>query len=217
MSDKSTETNKRPWYFWVMIFALIGALLVAGGALLLYEPEATTVEILPPLPTATDLPTATPSPLEVYVTGAVLRPQERLSLAPGTRVEDAIEAAGGAAENANLDAVNLAQRLQDGDMIFVPTLPVQDQDDDETGDSTPSPTVEISTPTPNAPRLVNINLADQAELETLPGIGPSLAGRILDYREANGPFATIEDLENVAGIGSRTIENLRPYITVGSN
>ena len=193
----------------IIVGLLIAAgLLVGGYALLNQESPSTTVEILPPNPTATDLPTETPSPIEVYVVGAVSEPESRLSLPPGSRVEDAIAGAGGALENANLSAVNLAQTLRDGDMIFVPSI----------GETVPAETIgqptAIITPTPNAPRTININTATVEELVTLPGIGETRANDIIAYREANGPFTTVDDLVNVSGIGEGTLENLREFITV---
>jgi competence protein ComEA len=182
------------------------AIIGGGYVLLSQDAPGTTVEILPPGPTATALPTATPSPLEIYVVGAVQNPDARLSLPPGSRVEDAIEAAGGALGTANLSVVNLAQTLQDGDMIFVPSV-----EETFSGETVGQ---DISTPTPNAPRLVNINTATQEELETLPGIGPSRAQDIIAYREANGPFESVDDLENVSGIGPATIDGFRDRVTV---
>ncbi|MBI5929120.1 MAG: helix-hairpin-helix domain-containing protein [Chloroflexi bacterium] len=197
------EQPKRSPYGPIIALIFAAALFVAGGIYLLREPKHTTVEIIPPQPTATDLPTATPAPLEIYVTGAVQNPQARLTLPIGSRVEDAIAAAGGALENADLDAVNLAQRLQDGDMIFVPTLPAEAEDTD----GNPAPT-------PNAPRVVNINEATLDDLDALPGIGPTTAQAIIDYRTANGPFESIEELLEVEGIGEGTLNKIRDYVTV---
>jgi competence protein ComEA len=194
-------------------FIIIGlvlaiALLAGTYALLNQESPSTTVEILPPNPTATDLPTETPSPIEVYVVGAVNEPQARLTLPHGSRVEDAIEGAGGALNIANLSAVNLAQILHDGDMVFVPSV------DDNVPAETVGEESEIITPTPNAPRIININTATVEELVTLPGIGETRANDIIAYREANGPFVTVDDLVNVSGIGEGTLETLRPLISV---
>lgn len=197
------EKSQRSPYGLIITLIFAAALLVAGGIYLLREPKHTTVEIIPPQPTATDLPTATPAPLEIYVTGAVQNPQSRLSLPVGSRVEDAIAAAGGVLENADLDAVNLAQRLQDGDQIFVPTLPAEG----ETSEGN-------ALPTPNAPRIVNINEATLEELDTLPGIGPTTAQAIIDYRAANGPFESIDELLEVQGIGEGTLDDIRVYVTV---
>lgn len=197
------EKSQRSPYGLIITLIFAAALFVAGAIYLLREPKHTTVEIVPPQPTATDLPTATPAPLEIYVTGAVQNPQSRLSLPVGSRVEDAIAAAGGVLENADLDAVNLAQRLQDGDQIFVPTLPAEG----ETGEGN-------ALPTPNAPRIVNINEATLEELDTLPGIGPTTAQAIVDYRNANGPFESIDELLEVQGIGEGTLDDIRAYVTV---
>lgn len=142
--------------------------------------------------------TATPGAITVYVTGAVAEPQSMVSLEPGSRVRDALAAAGGATDDADLDAVNLSAVLNDGDYVYVPPL-------DE-----PS----IQTPTPNRPPLVHINIATAAELETLPGIGPALAQAIIDYREENGPFTSIEQLDEVPGIGPAKLDGIRDQIVI---
>ena len=78
-----------------------------------------------------------------------------------------------------------------------------------------SPSVSSTTPaTPDAPAVININTADQIELEQIPGIGPVKAAAIIDHRDASGPFAAVEDLLDVTGIGPATLESLRPYVTV---
>lgn len=192
------------------------ALIVATAYLFFYEPPTTTIQILPPAPTPTNLPTATPAPLEIYVTGAIQTPQARITLLPGSRVEDAIAAAGGTTDDALLDAVNLAQLLHDGDQVHVPF---------KSTDSTDSPaTLVLPTPNtsnPTAPvaassssTLININTATLTELETLPSIGPALGQRIIDYRTQNGPFQSVDDLVNVSGIGPSILERLRPLVTV---
>jgi competence protein ComEA len=186
---------------------IIGLGILGGGYLLLTQrPTAATVEILPPLPTLTATVSPTPAPLEIYVTGAVVNRQTRLNLPAGSRVEDALAAVGGVLPGANLEVVNLAMVLQDGDMIYVPFV-----QEEVTG-----PTVgqNIQTPTPNTPRRINLNTATQAELETLPGIGPAKAQEILAHRITKGRFATVEDLLEVDGIGPSTLDDLRPFIYV---
>lgn len=213
-SQPPSETQGNNLYWSIAMIGLAVAIVVSVVYLSLNKPETTTVEIQPPLPTATERPTATPSPIEVHVVGEVNDMVEgegvRLSMPPGSRVEDAIEAAGGPTDNANLEAVNLAQLLQDGDRIEVPAKVSVD----EVGEENASNTEPVSSPTRNAPRIVNINEADLDELTTLPRIGETTAQRIIDYREANGPFETIEDLVNVEGIGEGTLDNLRDLITV---
>jgi competence protein ComEA len=145
---------------------------------------------------AVQMVTSTLGVYTVYITGEVVHPQTMVSLPGGSRVEDAIKAAGGTTSNADLSRVNLSQILNDGDQVHVPPL---------VGD-------DIQTPTPNHLPLVHINSATLEELDTLPGIGPSLAQAIIDYRTENGPFSGPEDLDNVPGIGPSILEDLRPLI-----
>ena len=175
------------------------ALAVAGGILLLLitRPQPVEITIYPPLPTATAPPTSTPSPLTVYVTGAVTNPDTLYSLPPDSRVLDAIDAAGGALDGANMAGVNLAGILRDGDQIHVPFV-----SEDDTALATPS-----------GGNLVYINSATLEELETLPGIGPALAGAILDYRQNNGAFASFAALDDVSGIGPAMLERLEGLIS----
>ena len=136
------------------------------------------------------------SRLLVHVAGEVHHPGVVL-LEPGSRVVDAIEAAGGATRSAVLAGINLAAPLIDGSQIIVP--------------STKDPR---STPASSGDGLVQVNTASTAELETLPGVGPVMAGRIVSHREQNGPFAVFEDLLDVPGIGEATLARLRPLIRI---
>lgn len=208
------STNREPLldrFKWLILLG-VGLLIVAAFAyLLLQEDDPVTITIQPPPPTATHTPTLTPAPLEIYVTGAVNRPESRHALPTGSRVEDAIAVAGGAAANADLSAVNLAQPLRDGDLVHVPVRAAAAFVDQE---SESVPATLPSTPTPNAPRPINLNTATQAELETLPGIGPAKAQAIIEYRTANGPFTSVEQITDISGIGPATLEDLRPFVAV---
>jgi competence protein ComEA len=119
-------------------------------------------------------------------------------------VSQAIEAAGGPLEDAILDMVNMAATLEDGQQIYVP---VKGDTDSET--HTP-----ISIFVPASEDKININTASAAKLETLPGIGPSLAKKIVEYRETLGLFLKLEDLLNVSGIGPSKFEGIKDLITV---
>lgn len=180
----------------VVALGLVIAVIALGGVLLLLSrPAPVQIIINPPIPTPTQTPRG---PLLIYVTGAVASPG-MVQVAPGGRVQDVLSAAGGAASDADLVQVNLAAFVQDGDQIHVPAQ----------GSSTGS-----ALATPSGGLRININTADATALETLPGIGPITAARIIDYRTANGPFATPEDLMNVQGIGDATFESLAPLIRV---
>jgi competence protein ComEA len=147
-------------------------------------------------------PTVTPQPLRVYVSGAVVQPGV-VTLSAGSLLVDALDAAGGVADDADMDSINLAAPLVDNQHVIVPRRV-----------ATPQPGVEAASVSPtNA--LVNINTATAAELEILPHIGPAMAQRIIAYREDHGPFERIEDLQEVDGIGETRYKDLAPLITVG--
>jgi competence protein ComEA len=153
---------------------------------------------------------ATPAPLRVHVVGAVLRPGV-YALPPGSIAQDALEAAGGATSAANLQGLNLAALLHDGEQIIVPQMAGAEGTNAPAGGAAPTPSATNSAA---AGGLVNINTATAAELETLPEIGPALAQRIVDYRTAHGPFAALDDLLEVSGIGPATLDAIRDYITL---
>lgn len=142
----------------------------------------------------------------VHVVGAVRHPGVQ-RLASGTRVADAVEAAGGLLGNAAADGVNLARVVQDGEQIVVPT-----RDQWAAG----GPTASASGDARAGPGggKVDINSADVARLDTLPGVGPATAQRIVTDREANGPFASVEDLGRVPGIGEKKLDALKDLICV---
>lgn len=182
----------------VILFLAVINLVALGGALLLMSrPEPAVITIHPPVPTATPLPTATPAPILVYVTGAVHQPGTRHILPFGSRVHDAIAAAGGETDLADLSRVNLAAIARDGDQIHVASI---HQDS------------AAALPTPSGGSRVYINTATLDELDTLPGIGPKMAQRIAAYRDAAGPFKSLDDLDKVPGIGPVTLAKLRGLV-----
>lgn len=176
--------------------ALVGIFLLAlagGVALLVRQGRPQGVEVV--------LPTPTPlSTLQVYLTGAVGRPGV-YTFRPGERLAEALEAAGGPAPDADLTQINLAARLQDQDHLHVPRV----------GEA-----VRLPEGSPGAQKAsrINLNRATAAELEALPGIGPTRAAAIVEYRQRQGEFKTVEDLVKVRGIGPTTLQGLRDLVTV---
>jgi len=156
------------------------------------------------------LPAPTKAPVTVHIIGAVPRPG-LYEFAEGARVQNAIDAAGGILAEANVNAINLAALLEDGQQLDIPYIDGIVPADDTTVEL-PSST-EVATSDPNV-ELVNINTATLEELDTLPGIGPTTAQKIIDYRTTNGPFAAIEDITNVSGIGPATFENIKTLIKI---
>jgi len=148
----------------------------------------------------------------VHVTGEV-RYNGIIDLVEGDRIADAIERAGGITTEANLMHVNLAYMLSDGQRIYIPHI-----EDTEThhGDIVTEENGEniIIGGNNERGRLININRATQTELETLTGVGPSTALRIIEYRRENGNFRSVEDIKSVSGIGAARFEAIRSHITI---
>ena len=153
------------------------------------------------------------SEVVVHVAGAVASPGV-YTVSEGARVQDAVDAAGGFASDAASDAVNLARTLQDGEQILIPT---EEQVESGAYASTLSSTDASSSAgsdEQSTSSLININTASVEELDTLPGIGPVTAQAIVDERESNGAFTSIEDIQRVSGIGEKKFEKLKDSICV---
>jgi competence protein ComEA len=175
---------------------LFGVLLVLGVPRLLHRGAApVAVPLLRPPRSAHP---ARASTLVVDVAGAVRRPGLH-ELAPGTRIADAVAAAGGATAKADISAVNLAAPIADGEQIVVPV-----HGSGAVGASSGA------APSPTAP--LDLNSASLEQLDALPGIGPTTAQKILDYRQAHGSFHSIADLDAVPGIGQGRIEQLKGLV-----
>lgn len=164
----------------------------------------------------------------VHITGEVKK-VGIITLEEGARIADAITVAGGATKEADLQEVNLAYKLQDGQKIYIPNKKEKEKNETKTYITTESGNNVIKQEnSSNSTNLgtnknsqekggnkkVNINEARQEELEQLPGIGPSIASRIIEYRKQNGKFQKIEDLQNVKGIGDAKYANIKDYVTV---
>ena len=151
--------------------------------------------------------------IKIYITGEVINPGV-YELAVDSRIEDAISIAGGITPNANLHDVNLAFILEDAMKIYIPNTAeeVDAASIISTGSSDMSKS--ISNESTSKSSKININKASSSELEKIPGVGPSIAQKIITYREENGKFSSIDDLKNVSGIGSKKFESIKDYITV---
>jgi competence protein ComEA len=164
--------------------------------------QAETAAPLAAAATSAADPEATGGTVTVDVTGKVRRPGI-VVLDPGARVVDALRAAGGQREGVDLSTLNLARLLIDGEQIVVGAQQAT------------VPALPSGSSTPGAPAtLVNLNTASQAELETLPDVGPVTALAILAWRDEHGGFTSVDELLEVDGIGETTLSNLAPYVTV---
>ncbi|WP_099780189.1 helix-hairpin-helix domain-containing protein [Streptococcus suis] len=148
-----------------------------------------------------------PSLLVVDVKGAVVKPG-LYTLEADARVNDAVEAAGGLTSQANPKSINLAQKLSDEAVVYVAS---KDENISVVASTTASSAMSQEEKNTS---LVNLNTATEADLQTISGIGAKRATDIIAYREANGGFKSVDDLNNVSGIGDKTMESIRPYVTV---
>ena len=188
----------------VVFLSIVGIIAFVVIYVILKRPETAS----PPLaitlqPRPTDEPaTPTPATINVYVSGAVKKP-DVYALPLSSIVKDAITAAGGATADADLDRINLATRLADQMQVYVPRK----------GEAAPPP--QSGSAPGAATEKINLNTASAEELDQLPGIGPAIAKAIIDYRTKNGPFKQIEDINAVKGIGDALFEKIKDLITVG--
>jgi competence protein ComEA len=216
-------TRVRAWTGWVgagrivtgVVFAVA---LVAGGWWLLRPPPPPIEAGLPYAATSTVAPSSASAPpvpavpstasspavIVVHVAGAVAEPGV-YELPSGARVGAAIDTAGGPSRRADPGALNLAAPLGDGDRVYVPRI----------GETVPRVAVEDAPAGSAAPAgPVDVNRATAEELATLPGIGPTTAAAIVEHREQNGPFASVDDLEAVRGIGPAKLDAIRDLVSV---
>ncbi|HVF53875.1 MAG TPA: helix-hairpin-helix domain-containing protein [Actinomycetota bacterium] len=187
------------WMIGTGVVAVVLLAVVVSG-------RGAPAQIAPPAMEAVVAPSTEPtgaleSTVLVHVAGAV-RHSGLYELPSGARVADAVAAAGGASRRGDLDLLNLAEILSDGQKILVPT---------RGGAATPAEGVSSS---PAGPHIVNLNTASPAELETIPGIGPTKAAAIVSYREEVGLFTSVDQILEVAGIGPATLDAIRPYIAI---
>ncbi len=186
----STETANRRLFLLVFVFAVtVGAILVSLNSAKPYESSAESFTIEEPSESIEE------SNVFVHVVGEVEKPGI-YTVALGGRVFDAIVAAGGFTNSADQSTVNLAREVSDGEQVVVLAAGAQ------------------AAATGSQSALISLNRASQLELEGLPGVGPTLAGRMVDWRTANGGFKKIEDLLKVSGIGSKMFDGIRDLVTL---
>lgn len=177
-----------------VLLILVAAAL--GGTMYGYYSEQETLT----LDAGTNVQAETPRSVTVYVSGEVKKPG-LVTLSEGKRVADAVNEVGGVIETADIDRVNMAALLEDGMQIRVPER-------QGTGNHA------VPAAGQNTEGQININTANEKELQTLPGIGPAMSARIIEYREANGDFKKVEDIKKVRGIGNTKFEKLKDKVTI---
>jgi competence protein ComEA len=178
----------------VLTLCVVGVVLVGGRVLRPAAPHSTAPPLIRPRATAR----ATPAKLLVVDVAGAVRHAGLYRLPQGSRIADALARAGGATAHAELDLVNLAAPVADGEQVLVPAR----------GASGAAPGGAGASPT--AP--VDLNSATAEQLDALPGIGPVTAQKIVDYRQAHGPFTSVDDLDAIPGIGPSRIDNLRGLV-----
>jgi competence protein ComEA len=189
--------------------SLVWAAVLGAALFFVRRPSSEPIEILPPptlMPTVTPSATPTPGPLRIDVAGAVASPGIYL-LPRGSLVADAVAAAGGPAPGADLDRINKAMPLQDSMQVYVPRV-AQPIPTVINPSASPAPTRPGQTAVPG--KSVNLNTASLDELDTLPGVGPATAQRIVEGR----PYGAVGDLMRVKGIGQATFDKLKDLVTV---
>lgn len=215
----------------IAAYIIVAAALVGTGALLMKSQvfggftsrEIKFIEPAGVVPTEAS-PEKAPAKICVHVAGRVKKPG-LYELEPGSRVVDAVKAAGGELANADMESVNLAQKLSDGEQVFIAAK-----------GSVPAPSASVVSngkpKTPAAPGpanngnwepgpvkikpgegKINVNTAGLDDLQRLPGIGPAMAQRIIDYRKKHGNFKAVEEMDEIEGIGPSTLEKLKPFVS----
>lgn len=181
-----------------LLVLLVLVLAAFGGTMYGYYAEQQAIA----LDEGTAERAETPRSIVVYVTGEVKKPG-LVTLAEGQRVADAVNAVGGVIETADIDRINMAAFLEDGMQVRVPERVVG-------GSERPQNTSAGK----NTEGQINLNTANEKELQELPGIGPAMSARIVEYRETNGAFQNIEDIKKVRGIGAAKFEKLKDRVTI---
>lgn len=184
----------------IVLAALVAVLLAALTFVFLDRRTPSGIVIQP----------GTVADIVVEVSGGVATPGV-YELPASSRLQQAIDRAGGLTAEGDVSSLNLAGRLADGEKVVIPVRTA--------GDDPGRPLVEGGTPRPDSlgdsDSLIDLNTASAADLDSLPGIGPVIAERILEYRDNNGPFTSVDELVEIEGISAAMVDELRPLVTVG--
>ena len=211
--DTSWLERNRKTIFVALLLATIGGV----GGFYLRQPAQEPIAIVPAEATVTPTPLPPPSPtpgrVRVYVTGAVSNSDVYI-LPEGSIIKDAILAAGGFTDEADLERINQALELQDQQQIHVPRLNEENPPPPVQGGEVNSQPGKNDSSDPSVEGVININTATLEQLDLLPGVGPVIAQRIIDYRESIGSFPSIEAITEVSGIGEATFAKIKERISV---
>ena len=220
------------WVGWQRFTFIVAAAPVVGFVAwwmvrLPTPPIESLIPVAPTHVTATQndwlspLATTSPTRIAVHVVGAVNEPGV-YHLESGARADDALRAAGGANANADLRRVNLAAAVYDGAQLYIPRvgermpadLPQSSAVGGQNGAGGGPNSAASNATTSTQPAIIDLNLATAVDLDRLPGVGPSTAKAIIDHRTRNGPFASVDDLLKVKGIGPAKLGEIRPWVRV---
>ena len=201
------------------LICLIGLVLFAGFSLFRSAGDEMEVESAAPNSAESeDMDTRTVSAGMIYVdVGGAVKTPMLAELPDGSRVDDAIKAAGGLKQEADMTSINRAEFLEDGQKVFIPSFPIDEDGniiENEAGSTADIGAASADSGSAAVSGKININTADSTALQTLSGVGPATAQKIIDYRESNGRFSSVEDIKNVSGIGDKTYEKLKDSITI---
>lgn len=199
-------------YKQIIIISVLLLVIIAGIFIYLYQNHSTDYSFLEISESTvnSEVSNVLEEKIVIHIAGQVANPGI-VELKDGARIVEAIEAAGGVTSDANLEKINLAYVLEDGMKVYIPSIADEDENNYVTTGSS-----GVSSNSSNATQTlkININTASVDDFSKIPGIGSSIASRIVEYRKENGKFSTIEDIKNVSGIGDAKFNNIKNYIYV---
>ncbi len=199
-------------YKQIIIISVLLVVIIAGIFIYLYQNHSTDYSFLEISESTvnSEVSNVLEEKIVIHIAGQVANPGI-VELKDGARIVEAIEAAGGVTSDANLEKINLAYVLEDGMKVYIPSIADEDENNYVTTGSS-----GVSSNSSNATQTlkININTASVDDFSKIPGIGSSIASRIVEYRKENGKFSTVEDIKNVSGIGDAKFNNIKNYIYV---